>query len=113
MKTGFIYTDRYFDYDYGEHHPLKIERLRLTFELCKAYGLFDLPEAILIETIPATESEILRFHTPEYLRVLRAASEGTFRGLYPHGLGPGDNPIFKGLVAPYGRDHAVREIGRG
>ena len=76
---------------------MRIERLRLTFELCKAYGLFNLPEATLIETIPATESEILRFHTPEYLRVLRAASEGTFRGLYAHGLGPGDNPIFKGL----------------
>jgi len=97
MKTAFLYTDRYFDYDYGEIHPLKIERLRLTFELCKAYGLFELPEAVLIETNPATESEILRFHTPEYVRVLREASQGTFRGLYPHGLGPGDNPIFEGL----------------
>ncbi len=97
MKTAFVFTDRYFDYDYGEHHPLKVERLRLTFELCKAYRLFELPEATLIETIPATESEILRFHTAEYVKVLKEASEGTFGGLYPHGLGPGDNPIFKGL----------------
>jgi acetoin utilization protein AcuC len=97
MKAAFVYTDRYFDYDYGEHHPLRIERLRLTFELCRAYGLFELPEATLIETIPATEFEVLRFHTSEYVRVLREASQGTFRGLYPHGLGPGDNPIFEGL----------------
>ena len=27
MKTAFVYTDRYFEYDYGWSHPLKIERL--------------------------------------------------------------------------------------
>jgi acetoin utilization protein AcuC len=97
VKTAFVYTERYAEYDYGESHPLKIERLRLTFELCKAYGLFDLPEARFVETIPATEAEILRFHTPAYVKVLKQASDGAFRGLYPHGLGPGDNPIFPGL----------------
>jgi len=33
MKTGFIYTDAYFDYDYGPAHPLKIVRLKLTLKL--------------------------------------------------------------------------------
>jgi acetoin utilization protein AcuC len=97
VKTAFVYTERYAEYDYGENHPLKIERLRLTFELCKAYGLFDLPDARVVEAIPATEAEILRFHAPAYVRVLKQASDGAFRGLYPHGLGPGDNPIFPGL----------------
>jgi hypothetical protein len=64
VKTAFVYTKRYFEYDYGESHPLKIERLRLTFELCKAYGLFDFSDSRIIETIPATEAEILRFSTP-------------------------------------------------
>ena len=42
LKTAFVYRDRYFKYDYGWSHPLKIERLKLTFDLCKAYELFDL-----------------------------------------------------------------------
>ncbi len=43
MKNAFVYSDKYFAYDYGESHPLKIERLRLTFDLCRGYGLFGLP----------------------------------------------------------------------
>jgi acetoin utilization protein AcuC len=97
LGTAFLYTDQYFDYDYGAEHPLKIERLRLTYELCRVYGLFDLPDATLVESRPATESEILRFHTPDYLELLRAASEGRWEGVLAHGLGPGDNPIFPGL----------------
>jgi acetoin utilization protein AcuC len=97
VKTAFVYTKRYLEYDYGDSHPLKIERLSLTFELCRAYGLLDFSDSRFIETVPATEAEVLRFHTPAYVKVLREASEGTFRGVYPHGLGPGDNPIFPGL----------------
>lgn len=97
MKTAFVYTDRYFEYDYGLSHPLKIERLKLTFELCNAYGLFRLPQAALIEACPATETEVLRFHTAEYVEVLKEANGGSFHRLYPHGLGPGDNPIFPGV----------------
>jgi acetoin utilization protein AcuC len=67
IKSAFVFTDRYFEYDYGPSHPLRIERLRLTYELCKAYGLFSLPDAEIIETIPANEEEIARFHTPAYL----------------------------------------------
>ena len=43
MKTAFVYTDAYLDYDYGPAHPLKIIRLKLTFELIHAYGLLALP----------------------------------------------------------------------
>jgi len=97
VKTVFLYTDQYFNYDYGPNHPLRIERLRLTYELCKAFHLFDLPQGRLVEAGPATESEVLRFHRPAYVEVLKRASEGTFHGYYAHGLGPGDNPIFPGL----------------
>ncbi len=43
MKKAFIYTDAYFDYDYGLTHPLKIVRLKLAYELIKACGLLSLP----------------------------------------------------------------------
>ncbi|NVM23300.1 MAG: acetoin utilization protein AcuC [Desulfobacterales bacterium] len=97
MKTAFLYTEKYFAYDYGASHPLKIERLRLTYDLCGAYGLFDLPDADLIETRAASESEILRFHTPDYVEVLKRAGCGKISGSLSYGLGPGDNPVFPGL----------------
>jgi acetoin utilization protein AcuC len=97
MVTAFLYTDEYFQFQYGATHPLKMERIRLTYDLCKAYGLFDLPDVRFIKTRPASESEILRFHTPEYVDSLKRASKGRSVGLFSHGLGPGDNPIFPGL----------------
>lgn len=97
MKTAFLYTEKFFAYDYGASHPLKIERLRLTHDLCNAYDLFSLPDTSLIETRPASDSEILRFHTPEYVEVLKRASSGQTTGDYSYGLGPGDNPVFSGL----------------
>ena len=32
MKTAFMYSDAYLDYDYGLTHPLKIIRLQLVYE---------------------------------------------------------------------------------
>jgi acetoin utilization protein AcuC len=97
MKTAFLYTEKYFEYNYGASHPLKIERLRLTYELCTAYGLFGLSGTDLIETRPASESELLRFHAPEYVEILKRASCGQISGDFSSGLGPGDNPVFPGL----------------
>ncbi len=97
MKTAFLYSERYFAYDYGASHPLKVERLRLTYDLCKAYDLVSLPDTAQIETRPASESEIIRFHTPKYVEVLKRASCGQITGDLSYGLGPGDNPVFPGL----------------
>jgi acetoin utilization protein AcuC len=97
VKTAFLYTEKYFAYNYGSSHPLRIERLKLTYDLCKAYGLFELPEADLIETRAASEAEILRFHTRDYVHVLRQASRGEIKMDLAHGIGPGDNPVFPGL----------------
>ncbi|MEW6444344.1 MAG: acetoin utilization protein AcuC [bacterium] len=97
MRTAFLYTNAYFAYDYGAGHPLKIERLRLTRDLCNAYGLFDLPQTVVVEPRPAAEDEILRFHTPPYVAVLKQASRLEIDGEYGFGLGPGDNPVFPGL----------------
>ena len=98
MKKGFIYTDAYLDYDYGPNHPLKIIRLRLTYELIKAYGLLDLPFAQSILTRKAEEEDLASFHSRDYLHILKGASEAPLAGnAYSYGLGPGDNPIFPGL----------------
>ena len=99
MKSAFIYTDAYLDYDYGPTHPLRIIRLKLTYDLIKAYGLLDLPSVQLLPTNKAEEKDLLDFHSQEYLNVLKQANEGRLVGdAYSYGLGPGDNPIFPGLL---------------
>ena len=97
MSTAFLYTDDYFAYDYGSNHPMRIERLRLTYDLCRAYGILELPDADLIESSPATESQILEFHTGDYVEALKRASRGEAQWDFAHGIGPGDNPVFPGL----------------
>lgn len=99
MKTAFIYTDAYLDYDYGPTHPLRIKRLKLTYELIKAYGLLNLPSVQFLPTLKAEEKNGAIFHSQEYLNILRQANEGFLPGdAYVYGLGPGDNPIFPGLL---------------
>ncbi len=98
MRTAFVYTDRYADYDYGPAHPLKILRLKLTYELIRAYGLLSLPSMRLVETREATEEELSLFHSRDYLDILKRGSQGSPVGdSFMYGLGPGDNPLFEGL----------------
>lgn len=98
MKTALIHSDAYEGFDYGPSHPLRMERLGLTFALMEAYGLTTLPEARVLAPSPAAEAVLRGFHTPEYLEVLRAANAGQDVPV-PHryGLGPGDNPIWPGM----------------
>jgi len=98
LKTAFVYTDAYLDYDYGPTHPLRIIRLKLTYDLIKAYELLDLPSVQFIPTIKAEEKDLAAFHSEEYLEILKQANEGHLAGsAYCFGLGAGDNPIFPGL----------------
>ena len=95
MRAAFIYSDRWGRYEYGQHHPLKPVRLRLTYELLDAYGVLGNGDPQVIPSIAASVDEMLRFHSPEYLDVLRAVNAGlAVPAGARYGLGPGDNPIF-------------------
>jgi len=99
-QTAFIYSDRYQQFDYGASHPLRNERLALTFGLCREYGLLDLPETRLIQARDATEEEVAAFHRPDYLDVFRAADQGKdLPNLWEYGLGTSDNPVFPGMYS--------------
>lgn len=99
MQTAFVYTEQWAQYDYGVRHPLKPVRLKLTYELMDAYGLLHTESSRVVPANEASTDDILRFHAPEYLEVLRAASAGlTVPTIARYGLGPGDNPIFPGLL---------------
>jgi acetoin utilization protein AcuC len=98
MKTAFIYSDKFAGFNYGPSHPLKPYRLKLTYELIKAYGLLSIPNAQYIEAEMADEADLFLFHTQEYIGFLKASNEGGSEyGADQFGLGPGDNPVFRGL----------------
>lgn len=98
MKTAFVYSDEFAKFDYGPAHPLKTFRLKLAYELIKAYGLLSLPNTQYVEAVMAEEEDILSFHDRDYIGILKASSSGiTLPGAGLYGLGPGDNPVFKGL----------------
>jgi len=98
LKTAFVYTDDYLNYDYGPTHPLRIVRLKLTYDLIGAYGLLALSSVQSIPTVKAEEKDLTSFHSEEYLNLLKQANGGRLTGnAYCLGLGPGDNPIFPGL----------------
>jgi acetoin utilization protein AcuC len=106
MKTAFVYSEEFMKFDYGPSHPLKVTRLGLTYELIRAYGLLSLPGCRYVEAEPSPEEDLLLFHGRDYIEALKAANSGPVsRGgwgmdipLASHyGLGPGDNPVFKGV----------------
>jgi acetoin utilization protein AcuC len=97
VKTALIHSDAYERFDYGPEHPLRMERLGLTYALMEAYGLTKVPGARVLEPSPAPAAALREFHTAEYLAVLRAADAGhPVPGAARYGLGPGDNPIWRG-----------------
>lgn len=96
----FIYSDKFQSYDYGGGHPLKMIRLKLTCELLRSYGVFGMEQARLVEAVPCTRAEAELVHNTVYLDILKGIDEDLLPpNLIKYGLGPGDNPVFRGVYA--------------
>lgn len=94
-----IYNEEVQKFDYGPHHPLQVGRLKLTMDLIQAYGLLPTEKTRLKKTRMATKEEVLSFHTHDYWQILERANSGhSDLDLSAYGLGPGDNPIFPGVL---------------
>jgi acetoin utilization protein AcuC len=85
------YTDRFLSYNFGPEHPLKPVRLMLAYKLMEESGLFD-GQAETVCPCYATEEDLLRVHTPEYLASVRAEEPDL-----AFGLGSDDTPVFPGI----------------
>jgi len=97
-KAVLVYSKQFGRHSYGPSHPLKVERLQLTMDLIAAYGLLDTPDAPWVEARKADETDLLQFHSAEYLAMLKLANTGQAPPQARRfGLGSGDNPIFPGL----------------
>ena len=98
MKTALVHSEAWKRFDYGPQHPLRMERLGLTWRLMQAYDLASLPQAMVRAPEPASEEAIAVYHGTDYLEMLKAANSGRASAAAARfGLGPGDNPVFPGL----------------
>jgi len=115
-RYAFIYSGRFGEYSYGAEHPFKVLRYHLAHELICELGLLAGPEVECVESPPATEVDLLTFHSPDYLGVLREFSLHELpRADFRFGLGDLENPVFRGLydwsrLVCGGTVEAVRQV---
>ena len=90
-KLVYPYSDALLDYEFRTDHPLKPDRLKLTYLLSMELGFIDQVEEI--EPTLATREDLELFHSPEFIDAVVDA--GTNDNPHPqYGLGTLDNPIF-------------------
>lgn len=81
-------------YDHGPGHPLRPARVRLTWDLIEAYGMFDEPTVARLGAGPADDGTLRLVHTQAFIDATRQAGHGADGPWVGFGYGPGDNPIF-------------------
>ena len=106
-RTALIYSPLFGNFNYGDDHPFKMQRIRLAYDLMDAYGLLELPNMQIRDCKPASDELLLSFHDPAYIACLKefSASEEA-RADFRFGLGDADCPVFKGLY-----DYAALGVG--
>ena len=97
-KAAFVYDDAMSSHVLSETHPMRPVRLRYTYELADAYGLFQPDHSSLVPPRAATVEEVTTFHTPEYINAVERVGQGDF-SINPmeFNIGPGDNPGYEGM----------------
>lgn len=85
-------------YDFGPSHPLRPERVLLTYERIRGLGLI----GSAAEEIPArvaTVDEIRAVHDRDFVRVVQEIDSGALpeSAGFEFGLGTSDDPIFDGM----------------
>jgi acetoin utilization protein AcuC len=81
-------------YDHGPQHPLRPERVLLTWSLIRAYGLDALPNVVVAGADGADDDTLALVHDRSFIEATRAAGHGQDGPWAAFGYGPGDNPIF-------------------
>jgi acetoin utilization protein AcuC len=90
-KLVYPYSNALLEYEFRKDHPLKPDRLKLTYLLSKELGLLERVKEI--EPSLASRNDLELFHSPEFIDAV--VDSGTNNNIHPeYGLGTMDNPIF-------------------
>lgn len=84
-------------YDFGSSHPLRPERVLITYDHIRDLGLA--ARASEVSSRSATDEEIAAVHDPEFTGMVKGIDAGSIerRKALEFGLGTPDNPIFSGM----------------
>ncbi|HOV82118.1 MAG TPA: acetoin utilization protein AcuC [Methanothrix sp.] len=85
------YSDRFQAYNFGPEHPFNPARLMLAYKLMEESGLID-DRTCRAEAPPASEADLQRVHTLEYIAAVQAEEPEL-----AYGLGSDDTPVFPGI----------------
>ncbi len=98
-RTALIWDPAVTGYKFRPDHPFNPRRLELTVSLIEAMGLAGGADTPIVVPHQATDSELLRVHSAEYLdAVKRFSREGAdTREAWKFGLGTDDTPVFPGM----------------
>jgi acetoin utilization protein AcuC len=93
-RVGLVLAPEARIYDHGHGHPLRPERVLLTWDLIAATGLDCAPGVTSLPAPPATTTDLERVHTRPFIEATVFGGHGGFGEASAFGYGPGDNPIF-------------------
>ena len=85
------YSDKFQSYNFGPEHPFNPTRLMLACRLMEELGLID-GLTCMVEPNPASEADLQRVHTAEYLAAVKLEKPDL-----AFGLGSDDTPVFPGI----------------
>eukprot|EP00891_Asterochloris_glomerata_P006478 jgi/Astpho2/6478/e_gw1.00096.12.1_t len=72
MQVAYFYDADVATYYYGQHHPMKPHRIKMTHSLILNYGLYNMMECY--KPLPATKDELATFHSTDYLDFLQTVT---------------------------------------
>jgi acetoin utilization protein AcuC len=87
-----VYGEASLAYDFGPEHPLTPRRFGPGISLLETLGATD-----FLAPPEATDEQLLRLHTADYIRTVRGFSDSPWAMLSDMGIGHGDNPAFVGM----------------
>lgn len=90
MPPVFVGHEIYRRAAYGANHPLAIPRVETATDLCRALGW--LGDGDYRPSPTATQADLARFHTPDYVAAVRSQAAAP-----RYNLGTMENPVFPGL----------------
>jgi acetoin utilization protein AcuC len=117
-RVGLVLCPEAAIYDHGPQHPLRPERVILTWELIEAYGISEAPGVMSLACEPADDATLQLVHSPAFIDATRRAGHGEDGPWGRFGYGPGDNPIFDrmheaGALVAGATVSAARAVWRG
>ena len=86
-------------YDFGASHPLRPERVLLTYDWMDRLGLTAAENVTEVSARMATTDEILAVHDPDFVATIKGIDDGSLdaRSGQAFGLGTPDDPIFPNM----------------